>query len=81
MCPYRACGWVVNRSGADALIGCAAKKYPALVSVYGGPEFTSNSSRETFVTPSALAELGFLILHVDSRGVPGMGKRTLRVHS
>jgi dipeptidyl-peptidase-4 len=54
-----------------------AKKYPALVGVYGGPEFTSDTSRETFVTPSALAELGFLVLNLDSRAVPGMGKRTL----
>jgi dipeptidyl-peptidase-4 len=53
------------------------KKYPALVSVYAGPEFSSSSARETFVTPSSLAEFGFLMLNVDSRGVPGVGKRTL----
>ncbi len=54
-----------------------AKKYPTLVSVYGGPEFASNAARETFVTPSPLTEYGFLIVYVDSRGVPGLGKRTL----
>ena len=54
-----------------------AKKYPVLVGVYGGPEFANASARETFVTPSALAEFGFLIVNVDSRGVPGLGKRTL----
>jgi dipeptidyl-peptidase-4 len=53
------------------------KKYPVLVSVYGGPEFAISSARETFVTPSSLAEFGFLMLNVDSRGVPGLGKRTL----
>ena len=37
-----------------------AKKYPVLVSVYGGPEFASNTARETFVTPSPLTEYGFL---------------------
>ncbi|CAN5860157.1 S9 family peptidase [soil metagenome] len=54
-----------------------AKKYPALVSVYGGPASGSNTSRETFVTPSPLTEYGFLILNLDSRAAPGMGKRTL----
>ncbi len=54
-----------------------AKKYPALVSVYGGPEFDAITARETFVAPSPLAEYGFLILSLDSRAVPGLGKRTL----
>ena len=52
-----------------------ARKYPALLSVYGGP--ASPSTRETFVTPSALTEYGFLVLGLDSRAAPGMGKRTL----
>ena len=54
-----------------------AKKYPALVPVYGGPASGSNTARETFVTPSALTEYGFLVLNLDSRAAPGMGKRTL----
>ena len=54
-----------------------AKTYPALVSVYGGPEYGTLSARETFVAPNALAEYGFLILNLDSRAVPGLGKRTL----
>ena len=53
------------------------RKYPVLVNVYGGPEFASNVARETFVMPSAMAEYGFLVVQVDSRAVPGMGKRTL----
>ncbi len=54
-----------------------SKKYPALVSVYGGPEFNAITARETFVAPNPLAEYGFLVLNLDSRAVPGLGKRTL----
>ncbi len=61
------------------------KRYPALVSVYGGPADDSNTARETFfgrnrdgsprldLTP----EYGFLLLNLDSRATLGMGKRTL----
>ena len=52
-----------------------AKRYPVLVSVYGGPE--SSAARETFVMPSPLTELGFLVVNVESRAVPGRGKRQL----
>ncbi|HSO86757.1 MAG TPA: DPP IV N-terminal domain-containing protein, partial [Draconibacterium sp.] len=48
------------------------KKYPLLVSNYGGPE--RNEFRETFVTPSALAEYGFLVASIDGRNVGGKGK-------
>jgi dipeptidyl-peptidase-4 len=54
-----------------------AKKYPVLVSVYGGPASAANTARETFVAPNPLAEYGFLIVNLDSRAAPGMGKRTL----
>ena len=54
-----------------------AKSYPALVGVYGGPEFDALAVRETFVGPSSLAEYGFLIVGLESRAVPGRGKRTL----
>jgi dipeptidyl-peptidase-4 len=54
-----------------------SKKYPALVSVYGGPASASNTARETFVTSSAIAEYGFLIVNLDSRAVPGQGKKML----
>jgi dipeptidyl-peptidase-4 len=53
------------------------KKYPALLSVYGGPASGGSTARETFVTPSSLTEYGFLVLNLDSRAAPGMGKRTL----
>ena len=55
----------------------ATRKYPVLVPVYGGPASASNTARETFVTPSALTEYGFLVVNLDSRAAPGMGKRTL----
>jgi dipeptidyl-peptidase-4 len=54
-----------------------ARRYPALLNVYGGPEFQSLTARETFVTPSPLTEYGFLVVNVDSRAVPGLGKRAL----
>jgi len=52
-----------------------SKKYPALASVYGGP--ASPATSERFTLPSAMTEYGFLVLTLDSRAVPGMGKRTL----
>jgi dipeptidyl-peptidase-4 len=55
----------------------ASKKYPALLAVYGGPASASNTARETFVSPSALTEYGFLVINLDTRASPGMGKRTL----
>jgi dipeptidyl-peptidase-4 len=54
-----------------------SKSYPLLVNVYGGPEFASLTARETFVTPSPMTEYGFLLVTLDSRAVPGLGKRTL----
>ena len=51
------------------------KKYPALASVYGGPGSAATSER--FILPNANTEYGFLVLALDSRAVPGMGKRTL----
>jgi dipeptidyl-peptidase-4 len=50
-------------------------KYPVLVSVYAGP--ATNGARETFVTPSSLAEYGFLVVSMDSRSAAGRGKRFL----
>jgi len=60
-----------------------AKKYPVLVSVYGGPVLQSNIPAETFVGPNATAEYGFLMVLVSYRGVPGTGKHaadTLYLH-
>jgi dipeptidyl-peptidase-4 len=52
-----------------------SRKYPALASVYGGPASASTSER--FTLPSTTTEYGFLVLTLDSRSAPGMGKRTL----
>ena len=57
-----------------------AKKYPALLAVYGGPASGSNTPTESFAVPagaSLLTEYGFLMLNLESRAAPGMGKRTL----
>jgi dipeptidyl-peptidase-4 len=54
-----------------------ARRYPVLVSVYGGPASAGNTARETFVQPNPMAEYGFLIVNLDSRAAPGMGKRQL----
>ncbi len=54
-----------------------SRRYPVLVSVYGGPASASNTARETFITPSATTEYGFLLLNLDTRAIPGLGKRTL----
>jgi dipeptidyl-peptidase-4 len=54
-----------------------SKKYPVLVPVYGGPASAGNTARETFVSPSTLTEYGFLVVNLDSRAAPGMGKRQL----
>jgi dipeptidyl-peptidase-4 len=56
-----------------------AKKYPLLVSVYGGPLPDSGGrvTRESFATPMALTEYGFLVATFDARSGNGRGKRTL----
>ncbi len=53
----------------------ASKKYPVLVSVYGGP--ATNGARETFSTSNPLAEYGFLVVTLDARSAAGRGKRFL----
>lgn len=49
------------------------KKYPLLVSVYGGPN--TNGASEKFTTPNAYTEYGFLVATLDSRSAGGRGKR------
>lgn len=51
------------------------KKYPLLLSNYGGP--ATNAFRETFRTPDALTEYGFLVANIDGRNVRGRGKKLL----
>ncbi len=49
------------------------KKYPLLVSVYGGPDTTG--ANERFTLPNSLTEFGFLYATFDSRSASGRGKR------
>ncbi len=51
------------------------KSYPLVVSVYAGPE--SGGGAETFETPNAITELGFLMASLDGRGTNGRGKAFL----
>ncbi len=52
-----------------------SRKYPVLLSVYGGPG--SSGARETYVTPNALTEYGFLVITLDARSASGRGKHFL----
>ncbi len=52
------------------------KKYPVLVSVYGGPG-VGNSTTERFTVPTAMTEYGFIVLNVEARTNPGMGRKYL----
>ena len=49
------------------------KKYPLLLSVYGGP--ITSAARETFSTPNATTEYGFLVATFDSRSLSGRGRK------
>ena len=51
------------------------KKYPLLISNYGGPE--TNEFQETFLFPNPLTEYGFLIASVDGRNAAGKGKKIM----
>lgn len=50
-----------------------SKKYPLLVSVYGGPD-SAGGDENQFRTPNALTEFGFLIANFDNRGTRGRGR-------
>jgi len=52
------------------------KRYPVIVSVYGGPH--SKQNRNTYETTdfrARMAQLGFLVVEFDVRGTPYRGKR------
>lgn len=71
--------------GATPLYGTIAfpstfdpsRRYPVLLSVYGGPEDASLTPGETFDVPPVRAELGFLVVTLGTRAAPGLGRRTL----
>jgi dipeptidyl-peptidase-4 len=50
-----------------------SKKYPVIVSVYGGPE--TNGASENFTTPNPMTEYGFLVASFDLRSAAGRGKK------
>lgn len=50
-----------------------SKKYPLLLSVYGGPN--TSGARETFGAPNMLTEYGFLVAQVDARSLSGRGRK------
>jgi dipeptidyl-peptidase-4 len=52
-----------------------SKKYPVLVSVYGGPN--SPGARETFTQPDVRTEYGFLVVTLDGRNSGGRGRQVL----
>ncbi|HEY6220617.1 MAG TPA: prolyl oligopeptidase family serine peptidase, partial [Gemmatimonadaceae bacterium] len=54
-----------------------AKKYPALLSVYGGPNFNAATPTEQFSIGSSTSEYGFLMLTLDTRATKGQGHRVL----
>jgi len=51
------------------------KKYPLLLSNYGGPG--TNAVRENFTTPNSLTEYGFLVANIDGRNAGWKGKKML----
>ena len=52
-----------------------SKRYPLLVSVYGGPE--SSGTQDAYVEPDPLTDFGFLIAWFDGRGTFGRGRAFL----
>lgn len=53
-----------------------SKKYPLIVSVYGGPDSGAMGfgSQERFGVAPSFVELGFLVASIDGRGTTGRGK-------
>jgi dipeptidyl-peptidase-4 len=52
-----------------------SRKYPVLMSVYGGP--VSPATNENWTMPFPQTEYGFIVVSLDSRAAGGVGKRTL----
>ncbi len=55
----------------------ASRRYPALVTVYAGPDADSTTASESFAPPSAATGFGFLLVTLNTRAAPGRGKRLL----
>ncbi len=53
----------------------AKKKYPTIVSVYGGPHSQMVvASRSRYLLDAWLAEQGFIVVSIDGRGTPARGR-------
>lgn len=52
----------------------AAKRYPVLVETYSGPELWDDLPTESFTVPTPLVEFGFLVVRLQTRAAPAMGK-------
>ena len=53
----------------------AAKKYPVLLRVYGGPHaLTVLDARDTYVMDQWYADAGFVVVRSDNRGTPSRGR-------
>jgi dipeptidyl-peptidase-4 len=51
------------------------KKYPVLLSVYGGPHSrVVNASRDSYLLQQWMADAGFVVVSLDGRGTPGRGR-------
>lgn len=60
----------------------ASKRYPVIVSVYGGPHgIVVSSSRDSYLDEQWLADQGFIIVKIDGRGTPGRGREWERATS
>jgi len=52
-----------------------ARKYPVLLSVYGGPHLqTVLDARDAYVMDQWYADAGFIVVRSDNRGTPGRGR-------
>ncbi len=53
----------------------AARSYPVIVSVYGGPgSQTVTASAQSYLVSQWLADHGFVVVSIDGRGTPGRGR-------
>ena len=55
----------------------AARRYPVLVSVYGGPEDDDEVPNEQFGVAAPMTEYGLLRVQLSTRARPGFGRRVL----
>lgn len=58
----------------------AAKKYPVIVQVYGGPHSRTVHATDTaYISAQWIADHGYIVVSADGRGTPGRGRAWERV--